>query len=342
MAGSTDPTLDARKTAILKRVVREHIETGQPVGSAHIVRDGTVDVSPATVRADMAALERDGFLTHPHTSAGRIPTDKGYRFFVDHLEEVGTLDPVRDEQVREFFARAHGELERVLRDTSRLLSQLTDHAAVVIGPAHEALTVRSSLLTRLSDRLALLVVVLSNGVVEKHAIEIDCESADTEVETAGARVRELLCGRTLGHIPAAVPTGQACVDGIVDACALALGAPSQPAAVAEEVFVGGTARMAEQFAAVETVRELLGLLEQSFLVVSLLREVLSLGQSVSIGKENRIASLAECSLVVAPYTVGDEVVGTIGILGPTRMNYQHALAAVDVVGRRLGRQLSSG
>src|ERR1700721_1864637 len=120
--------LDERKSAILRKVVAEQIEHGQPVGSAHVVRDSEIDVSPATVRADMSALEREGYLTHPHTSAGRIPTDLGYRFFVDHLDEPG-LDPASSEQVSAFFARAHGELDRLLLDTSRLLSQLTDHTA---------------------------------------------------------------------------------------------------------------------------------------------------------------------------------------------------------------------
>src|ERR1700735_1543221 len=133
--------LDDRKTTILKEVVAEHIETGQPVGSSHVVRDGSIDVSPATVRADMSALEREGYLTHPHTSAGRVPTDLGYRYFVDHLERGAVLDPVREEQVAAFFASTHGELERLLRDTSQLLSDLTEHTAVVVGPSPEVLIV---------------------------------------------------------------------------------------------------------------------------------------------------------------------------------------------------------
>src|SRR5262249_26070965 len=156
--------LDARKTAILRTVVAEHIKTGQPVGSSHVVRDPAIDVSPATVRADMSALERDGYLTHPHTSAGRVPTGAGYRFFVGHLDPTG-LDPLQAEQVQSFFSHAHGALDRLLLDTSRLLSELTDHAAVVVAPPHETLIVRSASLTRLAPRTALFVAVLSNGVV---------------------------------------------------------------------------------------------------------------------------------------------------------------------------------
>ncbi|HVC26351.1 MAG TPA: heat-inducible transcriptional repressor HrcA [Acidimicrobiales bacterium] len=334
--------LDARKSAILRKVVTEHIETAQPVGSSHVVQDPAIDVSPATVRSDMAALEREGYLTHPHTSAGRIPTDKGYRFFVDNLSDAPLLDPASHEQVATFFDRAHGELERMLRDTSRLLSQLTDHAAVVVAPAHEVLTVRSSMLTRLGPRVVLHVAVLSNGSVEKHSVEMEERTTDSEVAAASALLADQLCGHTLGRAAAPARTGNGPVDVLLGALHAQIVDGARPAPETEEVYVGGAARMAQQFAAVDQVREVLSILEQSFVVVSLLHDVLSTGQSVAIGTENRVESLAECSLVVAPYEVDDEVVGTIGVLGPTRMNYPQALAAVAVVSQRLGRQLSSG
>src|SRR5437660_4221509 len=122
--------LDERKAAILRVVVEEYIETAQPVGSAHVARSGVTAVSPATVRNEMAVLEHDGYLAQPHTSAGRIPTDKGYRAFVDELAEPGQLAAPQRQLVRDFFTRAHGELEEMLQDTSRLLARLTDYAGV--------------------------------------------------------------------------------------------------------------------------------------------------------------------------------------------------------------------
>src|SRR6478609_116473 len=130
--------LDERKTAILRAVVEEYITTAQPVGSGHVAAAPAVRVSPATVRNEMAVLEQEGYLAQPHTSAGRVPTDKGYRFFVDHLAEPGRLDAARSQQVRSFFDSAHGALERMLEDTSRLLSRLTNQVAVVIGPGQDA------------------------------------------------------------------------------------------------------------------------------------------------------------------------------------------------------------
>jgi len=334
--------LDARKSKILEKIVAEHIETGQPVGSAHIVREGDIEVSPATVRSDMAALEREGYLSHPYTSAGRVPTNLGYRFFVDHLTGLADLDPAGEEKVSEFFGRAHGELERMLRDTSQLLSQLTEHAAVVTGPTHETLTVRSALLTKLQGRDALLIAVLSNGVVEKHVLDLAADTSDNDIEDANVAFRTYLPGQVLGRLSAPILTGKSSVDKLVMACHRALTDTERSSMPTDEVYVGGTAHMAEQFPAVDTVREVLSVLEQSFVVVSLLRDVLSQGHNVSIGTENAMESLSECSLVVAPYGLGGEVVGTIGVLGPTRMNYPQALTAVAVVSKRLGRQLASG
>src|SRR5688500_14020664 len=160
--------LDERKAAILRAVVEEYIDTAQPVGSAHVVRSSAVQVSSATVRNDMAALEQEGYLRQPHTSAGRIPTEKGYRFSVDNLGPSPVLKRNDAVQVRSFFEQAHGELEQMLQDTSRLLGDLTTYAGVVVGPTAGDTSIRSVQVVGLTGTTAILVVVLSNGVVEKH------------------------------------------------------------------------------------------------------------------------------------------------------------------------------
>ncbi len=330
--------LDERKTAILKTVVTEYIETAQPVGSAHVVGEPGIDVSPATVRSEMAALEREGYLSHPHTSAGRIPTDKGYRFFVDEFCGQGRLGEAEERQVRDFFSSAHGELERMLRSTSNLLSELTNCAAVVIAPDHEALRIRSLVLVRLAPRLALLVVVLSNGSIEKHTLDLEEDDPDLAIEAAAAKLALHATGALLAEVEPCPPSGDPKVDRIL-AAALA-GLRDITAADQDQVFVGGASRMASAFDAVDTVRAVLSMLEKSYLVVSLLSDALTAGRNVSIGGEHGIGPLAECSVVVAPYLADDEVVGTVGVLGPTRMNYPQALAAVALVGQRLSRQLT--
>src|ERR1700760_980331 len=174
--------LDDRKAAILRAVVEEYIETAQPVGSASVSRVPGMAVSPATVRNEMGALEREGYLAQPHTSAGRIPTDKGYRFFVDSIAPSGgRLDPTQSQQVRAFFAKAHGELERMLSDTSRFLAGLTDYAAVVVRDAEDPASIRSVQLVPLTSRVVLLVVVLASGVIEKHTLDMAHDVDDAVV-----------------------------------------------------------------------------------------------------------------------------------------------------------------
>src|SRR5215831_18100732 len=192
--------LDERKTAILRAVVQEYISTAQPVGSGHVASAPGVNVSSATVRNEMAVLEQEGYLTQPHTSAGRIPTDKGYRFFVDHLAQPGRLDSRRSEEVRAFFDSAHGALEQMLQDTSRLLSRLTDYAAVVVAPPHEAAIVRSVQLVSLAPRAMMTVVVLSNGSVDKQYLEQDHDLAETTVNAASAHLAAHLVGSVLNRV----------------------------------------------------------------------------------------------------------------------------------------------
>jgi heat-inducible transcriptional repressor len=332
--------LDERKAAILRAVVQEYIETAQPVGSGHVARSSGINVSPATIRNDMAALEQEGFLHQPHTSAGRVPTDKGYRHFVDHLTSPSSLDAAQRQQVKAFFATAHGAIEEMLKDTTQLLSNITDYAAVVVGPPHEAATIRSVQLVGLAPKLTLLVVVLSNGAVEKAVVELDDEVGDERLAAATAHLSAHLVGSTMSGLPPVPATGDALTDA---ATAAAVGALDRdPERDADNVFVGGASRVVAAFDAVESVRQVLATLEQQYVVVGLLRDILDRGLTVSIGAEHGLETLAECSIVVAPYEVEGESIGTIGVLGPTRMNYPQALAAVAVVGRRLGRRLSEG
>lgn len=352
-----DVMLDERKAAILRAVVTEYIETAQPVGSGHVAKAPSVTVSSATVRNDMAALEAEGYLAQPHTSAGRIPTEKGYRFFVDQLGGPGRLGATETQQVRSFFARAHGELEQMLADTSRLLSRLTHYAAVVVSPPHEVATVKSVQLVALAPRVVLAVLVLSNGAIEKHTVELDRDVDDLVVNAAGVHLASMVVGRTLADVATgASPTGdrssgptddpagsaRTAADDVDAVVAGALGALRGEHRHDDQVFIGGTSDMAAAFDAVGTVSEILRILEQQLVVVHLLEDVLDRGLSVAIGTETGNESLAGCSLVVAPYIVDGEAAGSIGVLGPTRMHYSQALAAVALVSNRLGRRLSEG
>jgi len=329
--------LDERKSAILRAIVQEYITTAQPVGSTLIAKAPGVQVSSATVRNEMAVLEQEGYVAQPHTSAGRIPTDKGYRFFVDHVAQPGHLDDASTRRVGEFFDTAHGRIEELLHQTTNLLAQVTSHAAVVVGPSAERARVRSIQLVGLSAHHATVVAVMSNGSVDDATFELPPDTSDARLAAATVHLQTHLAGESLDPGTTVLTSGDASVDRL---CALALEG-LQPSSD-EPVFVGGTASMAQAFDAVDTVRSVLRALEQQYVLVSLVRDILGRGLSVAIGTEHGVEPLSACSVVVAPVVIDGEQVGTVGVLGPTRMDYPQALATVEVVSDRLGRRLETG
>ena len=328
------PELDPRKATILEAVVKEHIETAQPVGSSSVAANAKLGVSPATVRSEMVSLEREGYLAQPHTSAGRVPTDKGYRYFVDHLQS-GVLGPVQQYQVHEFFANVRGEVEDVLEQTTSLLTQLTSYTSVVVGAGHSHATVLSVQLVNLDARHQLLVAVFSDGSVVKHSVMSSFDVNHEEVAEASRQLNALLINTTLATT-VQVPSRHDHVATLVREAASTLHA-ELPTTEGEQVFIGGSSRVAEVFDGVETVRKVLAILEQELLVVSLVQDILNQGMSVSIGSEHGFESLAACAVIVAPVTIDGSPAGAVGLLGPTRMKYREAMAAAEAVSAQLTR-----
>jgi heat-inducible transcriptional repressor len=339
--------LDERKAAVLRAIVEHYVDSAQPVGSQTVTSTTGLGVSAATVRNEMALLEREGYIAQPHPSAGRVPTDRGYRYYVDHLAGAAQLPAVERRRIVEFFSSATLAMDQLLAQTSRLLAGVTAHAAVVVGPEVQAVVVRAANLVLLQPRVVLAVVVLSNGSVEKEVVVSDVDLTDDEVADASTRFARLLCGHRLADVALAHadtddedrPDDR--VGDIVTASRAALQtrlAQHQ----SEPLYVGGASRLAAEhdaFVTTSTAR-LLEMLEQHVVLASLMRELLGPGLTVTIGSENASADLRECSLVLAPYLVEGETAGTVGVLGPTRMDYRKAQAAVAAVSQQLGRQLS--
>ena len=331
--------LEERKAAILSAVVEEYIETETPVGSSHIANVPGVDVSSATVRNELVQLEEQGYLVQPHTSAGRIPTDKAYRFFVDQLETPDSLSPVEGSKISEFFARSYSEIEEMLRDTSTLLANLTGSASVVVAPDRDHREIRSVQLVGLGVKVAMLVLVTANGQVEKHIIELRNEIPESVLAIANAHLAAYLIGKRSSNVIDPLPTGDTEVDEVISLAMSVLAVENENL---ERAYVGGTSQVAAAFEEVERVQQVLSVLERQFVVVSLMRDVINRGLSVAIGSGTGVEPLSDCSLVVAPYGVDGENAGSIAVLGPTRMNYSRALATVAVVGRQLGNRLIKG
>ena len=341
--------LDERKAAVLRAIVEQYVDTAQPVGSQTVTSTTGLGVSAATVRNEMSLLEREGYIAQPHPSAGRVPTDRGYRYYVDHLAGAGQLPATERRRIVEFFSSATLAMDQLLAQTSQLLAGVTAHAAVVVGPEMQAVVVRAANLVLLQPRVLLAVVVLSNGTVEKEVVVFEADLSDDDVADASARFASQLGGRRLADLGAAAddegapgdPARPDPIAHIVDASRVALQtrfAQHQ----SEPLYVGGASRLAAEHDAFVTTNtsRLLELLEQHVVLASLMRELLGPGLTVSIGSENTSLDLRECSLVLAPYLVEGEPAGTVGVLGPTRMDYRKAQAAVSAVSQQLGRQLS--
>ena len=329
-----------RRATVLKAVVEEYVVSAQPVASQTVTTSRDLGVSSATVRNDMTQLEREGFLTQPHTSSGRIPTDQGYRYFVDHFTAAGALPVGQRRAVADFFASTHRALEDLLHDTSQLLARLTSHAAVVVGPVADAMRVRTAQLIALEPGTVLAIAVLGNGSVEREVLQSDVDG--DRLARASAALDAQLSGRGLSQPAQALDasTGDPAVDALVHDAAHVLCHHAQT--VSDHLYVGGASRLAAEqdaFSTTATTARLLEMLEEQVVVVSLVRDLLDHGVNVSIGSENDVDELRDCSIVLAPYEVEGAPAGTVGVLGPTRMDYQQALAAVAAVSQQLGRLL---
>jgi heat-inducible transcriptional repressor len=338
--------LGERRASILSAIVSHYVSAGEPVGSKTIVETYGVKVSPATVRNEMGALEDAGYIFQPHTSAGRIPTDAGYRYFVDSTASGAKL-PVHDaRRVRSFFTQPRYELEDSLRQTAALLSDLTHHAAVVFAPALETSVVRHVELVRLSDDRAMVVVVANTGRVENHIVHLSDNLDEVQLESAAEMLNRAVVDKPLDQT---VETMEKSVErfplelrDLVRAVAAALKA-DRGQHDAERVFLDGTSNIVDEakFSDLETVRQVISALEHRRLLLEVIADALaSGGVSIRIGRENAVEEMQACSVITAAYGTEDQLLGTVGIVGPTRMDYKRTIAAVHEVAGNLGRMMS--
>ncbi len=330
-----------RRLAVLRAIVEDYVATEEPVGSKALVERHGLGVSPATVRNDMAALEEEGFITQPHTSAGRVPTDKGYRLFVDRLT---TLKPMSGAEKRAIATILDGavDLDDVVQRSVRLLSQLTHQVAVVQYPTLSRSTVRHVELVALSPNRLLLVMILSTGRVEQRLLELEAELSDAELGDLRARMSVAATGKTISDAAAAmravVPDRDAAITAaVVETLVEAMSDHRSD----ERIAVGGAANLARFGESFDTaVRPLLEALEEHVVLLKLLGEAQTGGAiTVRIGHEGPYQELAATSVVATGYGAGDEAMATLGVVGPTRMDYPGSMAAVRAVARYVSRIL---
>jgi heat-inducible transcriptional repressor len=336
--------VEDRKLAVLRAIVEDYVATQEPVGSKSLVDRHSLGVSPATVRNDMAALEEEGFITQPHTSAGRIPTDKGYRLFVDRLSTVKPLSGAEKRAIASLLEGAI-DLDDVVQRSVRLLAQLTRQVAIVQYPTLSRSTVRHVEVVQLARSRILLVLILSTGRVEQRVVELPEDTDELQVAELRTKLNRAVVGERLVDaseklvaLPDEFERGhRAPVALLVAALVEAMSDHRSD----ERVAVGGTANLARFGDGFDlAIRPMLEALEEHVVLLKLLGEATSPSTvTVRIGHEGPYQALATTSVVATGYGPGDEALATLGIVGPTRMDYPGTMAAVRAVARYVSRIL---
>jgi heat-inducible transcriptional repressor len=322
--------LDDRRSVVLQALVEEYIRTGQPVSSRAVLAHCSVDVSSATIRNDLAKLESYGFVTQPHTSAGRVPTPAGYRYYVDHCSPTKLRNATR-ERIETFFAGFHQELSKLLQQTSGLLSDISHYPAVVMGPGFGDEVVQAVHLVHLGGSVVMAVNVGATGRVGQEVVKLRFQPTDSELDEAERLLINAFEGATLtvgNERVHALPADQ--IPERVMRIARSVAASSTASVDAtRELYVGGTSQLAELWEDLAQVHAMLELLEQQNNVRHLLDSEAQ-GTSVRLGAETEMTD-ADFAVVSTDFMAGQTGSGRVGVFGPMRMDYRRAIRIVEEV-----------
>ncbi|HEY7563680.1 MAG TPA: heat-inducible transcriptional repressor HrcA [Acidimicrobiia bacterium] len=327
--------LEERRFDVLRAVVEAHIKTGEPVSSRSVIEQTRIGVSSATIRNDLAALERDGFVVQPHTSAGRVPTARAYRYYVDQLGK-SSLNSSNRARIHGFFSSVQMELSNLLKATSQLLAEVTHYPAVVVGPGTAGEVVRALHLVPLAAQAVMLVLVTDRGRVIQQHIRLDRAITRETVDEAEHLLMTWMVNQELGRsIPSDRILGS---DEVVSVVQTVVSAIDRASVIGAEVYLGGTRQMAEVWNNLDAVQRVLEVLEREAEVLKLLAN--ASGVSIRIGTELPVSEGVDLAVVSATYEAGGAE-GSIGVIGPMRMDYKTAISAVERVGRELEERIGS-
>lgn len=338
--------LEPRKMHILQAITDDYIATAEPVGSRTIARRYRLGVSPATIRNEMSDLEELGYLEQPHTSAGRIPSDKGYRFYVDVLMDRAEVPREERDRMRQEVLARQRAMEEMIHRAARILSLLTQYTAVVLAPRISRTAIRRFHLSSIDERHVLVVVVTDPGFVQHHIVEMPHSISDEELARLSQKINDRVVGKSWREITRSLLSDlreelepARLYEEVVDQVMRSLDTQG-----GEKVYLDGTLHLFEQpeFHDVERAKALLSFLEQEEAVAAILSEVARhSGTSVIIGKEHRRVEMQGCSMVAANYRIREQVIGTVGVVGPTRMDYSRVVAIVNVLADSLSDILTA-
>lgn len=338
--------LGEREREVLRAVIHEYISTGGPVGSSHLARRREFDVSSATLRNVLADLEVLGYIEKPHTSAGRIPTNRGYRYYVDTMVKLREPLPREREMIQTSISHdLSGGMDETLQEASRLLHALTRHAGVVLTPRPSASVFERIELIRLREDRVLAILVGRDGQVQNKPFQVDFPITSEELNRAGNLLTELLRETPIDaarqRLQSELEQERALYDQILGK-ALKLGLLATDLHANERVLIEGTGSFLDDpgFADVQRLRAVFRALEQKQQLLALLDRVQRAREmQIFIGTESEFSSAGDVTLIATPYGTGDRILGTVGVIGPTRMNYQRIIPLVNFTAQVLSKAL---
>lgn len=337
--------MDDRKKQVLNAIIKDYIANAEPVGSRAVAKKYDLGVSPATIRNEMSDLEEDGYIEQPHTSAGRIPSGKGYRYYVDNLMEKERLTPAQIKQVKQVLSKEINEMDEFMRSCCNMISRLTHYTALAAVPEHSRGVLTNLQLVAVNDHQLMVILLASTGIIRHKLLEVPNGITQKELDRIERRMQERLTGLALRDI--SYELLQELFDEFqlrdkMAAQALELLEQALTGEGSHKIYTGGVTNMLSQpeFHDIDKLKSMFAMVEEEDMVEKLLNSAAGEKITVTIGGEMPVDDAKDCSMVVANYFVNGEKAGSIGVLGPTRLNYSRTVSLMELIAGELSRSLS--
>lgn len=332
--------LNERKKKILQTIIEDYISSAEPVGSRTIARKYDLGLSPATIRNEMSDLELLGYLEQPHTSAGRIPSAQAYRFYVDALIEPGTLTDNDMALIDGWYNERRRNIDDIFQSTAKILSRMTQNVSMVLTNQQTIANFCYLKFLPLDSQHAILCIVADDGSIDTNVVDIPLGMSSEEMDYLAGKMSKLLEDRNLSDISVEILQNvhtDVVEDKLIFSSLLQAVRKMTGRRQEQKVFLGGTKQLLNQpeFRDVERVRNLLGILEEEKVLKDLLQGGEDSGLKVTIGSENKFTGIQDCSMVQATYRLNGQIVGTMAVLGPTRMEYGKVISVMDYLHKYL-------
>lgn len=335
------PLITPRMRDILKIVIEDYILNAEPVGSRTISKKSNLNLSPATIRYIMADLEEMGLLYQPHTSAGRVPTEKGFRFYIDYILDVHELSSKEQQEIRSRYSISQLEGKEIFRQTCHILSSSSHYLAVVWAPRMKMLVLKHIEFVKLKKNLVLAILISTTGIVQNRIIEIDEDISQSELERLSNYMNSLLTGLTLYQVKEKLLEQMKLEKNIYDRLlmqAIKLGEKALSSFDETDIFIEGRTNILQEpeFGNISIMTNLFRAFEEKAIMVKLLDKCMApKGVQIAIGSESEIQEMESCSLVTSTYGYEGNILGALGVIGPRRMNYSKIIPLVDYSARLL-------